>query len=374
MGPAAVLHVLAATDVTQVLVCDKTPHALNACQQRYAAMPGGEKLSTALLDLHDQEAAVQYCAAADVIIAALPWEANALAIHAALRARRPIVGIARPPYAEMPAWQRDVAAAEGLCVIGCGLEPGLTEIMAHYAAQQLDQVEELHIRCGGVPAHPAPPLGYKIVFGGNELPLHDRDVYTVHNGQMQPVSRFSGVETLTFQDIGVLEAWFDGMLPWFSQLPALKGMQVCTQKTIRWPGFAAKVMLLKEMGLLSQEPVTVDGVQVVPKRVLDTVLAPHVTLQEGEPDLVLFRVEAKGWLGGQAHSIHIEMVDRYDPATRLTAMARTTGFTAASVARMIGRGELQGVGALRPEEVIVGPLLDRLRADLAASKIVFHQT
>ena len=42
--------------------------------------------------------------------------------------------------------------------------------------------------------------------------------------------------------------------------------------TCRWPGYAAKVTVLKEMGLLSQEPVDVDGVPVVPKKLLDALL------------------------------------------------------------------------------------------------------
>ena len=68
-------------------------------------------------------------------------------------------------------------------MLGCGLEPGLTEILARRLAERLDRVDELHILCGGVPERPAPPLGYKIVFGGRELPLREAPAPAVVDGR-----------------------------------------------------------------------------------------------------------------------------------------------------------------------------------------------
>ncbi len=52
--------------------------------------------------------------------------------------------------------------------------------------------------------------------------------------------------------------------------------------------------VLKELGLLSLEPVQVDGVPVVPKHLVDAVLYPKVKLDEGERDITCFRVELVG--------------------------------------------------------------------------------
>jgi lysine 6-dehydrogenase len=134
------------------------------------------------------------------------------------------------------------------------------------------------------------------------------------------------------------------------------------------------VTVVKEMGLLSQEPVTVDGVHVSPKRLLDTLLYPRVKLGEGERDVTLFRVEVTGEKAGRPRRYRIEMVDRYDESLGFTSMARTTAFTGAIVARMIARGDLQTTGILPPEQVIVGPLFDRLVDELAAASIQFEST
>jgi lysine 6-dehydrogenase len=374
MGPAAAFNAMSDPEVSQVVVCDLIQQQLDACARKLAGMEGGEKLSTTLLDLHDQAAAAKLMAGFDASIGALPKPASMLAIRAASRANVPYVDLTRPDSDQLPALRQEVEAAGNLVVLACGVEPGLTEIMARYLAEKLDRVDELHIKCGGIPEKPAPPLGYKIVFGGRQLPLRESDALVVENGQLKSVPRYSGVEMVIFPGVGECEAWHEGFMPWLLELPALKGLRVGTQKTVRWPGYAAKVTVLKEMGLLSQEPVDVDGVPVVPKRLLDAVLYPRVRLEEGDRDITVFRVEVVGEKAERKQRYKAEMVDRYDEQLGFTSMARTTAFTGAIVARMIARGDLKATGMVSPEQVITGPLFDRLVDELAAADIRFDIT
>jgi lysine 6-dehydrogenase len=371
MGPAAALNAMSDPDVSQIVVCDMNQQKLDACVNKLAGMKGAEKLDTILLDLNDRAAAVTLIANFDAIVAALPWQASLVAIRAALQAGTPLVDMAIPDKEHLLRLRREVETAGGLVILGCGLEPGLTEIMARCLAEKLDRVDELHIKCGGIPEKPAPPLGYKIVFGGRQLPLRENDALIVENGQLKPVPRYSGVETVVFPGVGECEAWHEGFMPWLLELPALKDLRIGTQKTVRWPGYAAKVTVLKEMGLLSPEPVSVDGVQMAPKKLLDALLYPRVSLEEGERDITNFRVETVGEKEGRLRRYRIEMVDRYDEALGFTSMARTTAFTAAIVSRMIARGDVKASGLLTSEQVITGPLFDRLVAELAALDIRF---
>jgi lysine 6-dehydrogenase len=373
MGPAAAFNAMSDPEVSQVVVCDVSQEQLDACRGKLDGMQGAEKLATVRLDLNDQ-AAVELMAGFDAAVGALPRSISPLAIRAALQAGIPLVDLARPGYDQLPGLKQEVKAAEGCILLGCGLEPGLTEIMARYLTQKLDRVHELYIKCGGVPERPVPPLGYKILFGGRQLPLNESDALVVDDGGLKPVPRYSGVEPVVFPGVGECEAWHEGFVPWLLDLPALKHLRVGTQKTIRWPGYAAKVTLLKEMGLLSQEPLEVDGVGVTPKKLLDALLYPRLRLEEGERDITLFRVEAAGEKEGSRCRYKIEMMDRYDEVSGFTSMARTTAFTGAIVARMLARGDLQVIGALSPEQVITGPLFDKLVAELAALNIRFDIT
>jgi saccharopine dehydrogenase-like NADP-dependent oxidoreductase len=128
------------------------------------------------------------------------------------------------------------------------------------------------------------------------------------------------------------------------------------------------------MDLVSTKPIDVDGVQVAPKDLLDTLLYPHVKMEEGDRDITCFRVEAIGEKKGQPRRYKIETVDRYDEALGFTSMARTTGFAGAIVARMAARGEIKAEGMLNPEQVITGRLFDRLIEDLAEMNICFDLT
>jgi lysine 6-dehydrogenase len=374
MGPAAAYNAQADPDVAQVTLCDFSQQRLEAAQHNLRALPGGQKLSAVALDLNDQPATQRLMSGHDAVVAALPKEAIPLGIRAAAASRTPLVDLSWPLATEVPELRRRVEAAGGLVILGCGVEPGLTEIMARYLAEKLDRVHEVHIKVGGIPERPAPPLGYKIVFGGQQLPLREGEVGVVAGGQLQSVPRYSGVETTTFPGVGEVEAWHEGFMPWLLDLDALQGLQVGTQKTIRWPGYAAKAALLCELGLLSSDPIEVDGARVAPKRLLDMLLYPRVRFEEEDRDLTLFRVEVLGEQQGWPCRHKVEMVDRYDEVLGFTSMARTTAFTGAVVARLIARGDLQAVGLLTPEQVIAGPLFERLVADLAAAGVRFEIT
>ena len=303
----------------------------------------------------------------DVAVDALPARASPLAIHAALEAGTPVVTLSARGAATIPDLAEEATRRGGLVVLGCGLEPGLTEILARRLAERLDRVDELHIQCGGVPERPAPPLGYKIVFGGRALPLREAPALAIQDGRVISVPRYSGVETVIVPGVGELEAWHEGFATSLLEIPALRELGIGTQKTLRWPGYAAKVSVLRDLGLLSESPVAVDGSPVIPKQLLDAVLYPRVRLDPGERDLALLRVDAIGERAGQPSRAHAEMVDRWTDG--FTAMARTTSFTASIVARMIARGEVTARGAQRPETIVAGALVDRLLRELRAHGI-----
>jgi lysine 6-dehydrogenase len=374
MGPAAAYNALSDPDVSAVAVCDASAEALEACKRKLSGKPGAEKLATVQLDLSDQGAAARLLSGFDAALAALPHSVNSLGVRAALTARTPLVDLTWPDPDQVEAVRSEALTNGTLIVPGCGVEPGLTEIMTRHLAEKLDRVDEVHIYCGGIPAMPEPPLGYKIVFGGRQLPLSDSDARHVAGGELRPVTRYSGVETLHFEGVGEVEAWHEGFMPWLLELPALKTLRSGTQKTIRWPGYAAKVTLLREIGLLSRQPITVDGATVAPKKFLDALLYPRVRLEEGEKDITLFRADVSGSAAGQRRHYRIELIDQYDETLGFTSMARTTAFTGAIVARMIARGDIQGSGLVSPEKLIAGAPFERLVNELAAAGVCFRVT
>ena len=375
MGPAAAYNALSDPAVTQVTLADKDPAQLESARARLAPrVANGARLQTAQIDLADEAATANLIARHDAVVAALPSAVLPLGIRAAIAARTPWIDLSRPADSELPALAK-AAKENGVLVIpGCGVEPGLTEIMARYLAEKLDSVDELHIKCGGIPVVPDGPLNYRIVFGGTHLPLRAYDARIAEAGALRAVPRYSGVEMFTVDGLGEVEAWHEGFMPWLLELDALKHLKLGTQKTVRWPGYAAKATTLRELGLLSFDPVEVDGVAVPPKHVVDAVLYPHVKMQEADRDVTVFRVEVSGQKDGYPAHGRVDMLDRYDEELGFTSMARVTAFTGAIVARMAARGAFTATGWTTPEKVLTGDLFRELVAELARAGVFFTET
>jgi len=374
MGPAAAWQALLDPQVQQVTIGDRNPAALAQALRRLPQLQADKRFATAILNVADPSSLEPLLAGHSVAISALPQAASAPVIRAAARAGVALVDLTRPPEAEVPALAELVRQAGALAVIGCGVDPGLTEIVSRDLAERLDRVDSLHGLCGGLPEKPAPPLGYKIVFGGRQLPLRNEAALALQAGELVSVARYSGFERLSFAGIGEVEAYHEGFMPWLLELPALQGLREGSQKTLRWPGYVEKVTVLRDLGLLSAEPLQVDGVAVAPRALLNALLGPRVRMGRRERDLTLFRIEAAGEKEGRRRRYRVEMVDHYDPALQMTSMARVTAFTAAIVARMIGRGEIVARGIFPPEQLLAGPLFQRLLQELAEQQIRFELT
>lgn len=312
---------------------------------------------------------------ADAVAIAAPWPATAEIARACAAAAVPCATIARPDPPEMQA-VGEQAAARGVGLLGpLGLEPGLTELLARHVVEALDQVERVDVRCGGVPVDPRPPLGYVATFGGGvRLPIAPRTVLEVHDGRLRGVDRFTGVERVQVDGLGVLEAYHDGMVPWLVEDPVVGRARAITQKTLRWPGFARIVRTLADLGLLDDEPLAGAGLALSPREVVEHVLAPSVAWRDSDADAVVLRVTAVGAVAGRRTAGTVELRDAFDAVTGLSAMARTTGYTLAAGADLLARGALAGRGWMRPNEVLDARQRGRLLSWLTAQGVRLEST
>jgi lysine 6-dehydrogenase len=309
----------------------------------------------------DLEAALD---TADAISLALPWPATLQILEQAVKRGTPVASIARPHYDDIPRLVAVTKPAQVPVLLPVGLEPGLTEILTIYLAGKLDHVREVHTYCGCVPRQPRGPLGYTILFGGDALPILQGDAYMAKAGRLVTLPRFSGVEEIFIEGVGMLEAHHDGMVPWLTEHPLLRDAD-CSQKTLRWPGFADRVHLLAAAGLLDERPLDVDGESVVPKRVVDRCLAPWVAPRPGDRDVGILDVSVQGLLSGRQTTAQALVIDYSDPVPSLSAMARLTGFTLAICTKMLASGSVPRAGWAQPHlalsPALVQRLLDQLR-------------
>lgn len=281
----------------------------------------------------------------DVAVNSLPGKFGRLSWIAAIKAKVDLVDIS---YSEDDPTAYNMQASEaGVTIVpDAGVAPGLSNMMAGRAYAQLEEVKELRIYVGGIPEEPVPPLGYLVTWSPEDLiEEYVRDARILENGSIKRKPALSDIERIYIPEVGELEAFLtDGLR---TMLKTLKGVSFMVEKTLRWPGHAEKIELLRTLGYLSKEPLQFDGESVSPAQLTAKLLRER--LKGDSRDLVILIVHARGRRSPSDIEIEYRMVDRYDPPTGLTALARTTAFVATGVVKLISEGSLPGPGVLPPE-------------------------
>jgi lysine 6-dehydrogenase len=249
------------------------------------------------------------------------------------------------------------AKAAGINIIpDCGLAPGMVSILAMHGAAKFERLDELHIRVGGLPQHPHPPLNYQLVFSVEGLINEYIEVARViRDGKITTVESMTEIEELSFDGFPRLEAFQTS--GGTSTLPEtfLGKVRELDYKTIRYAGHRDKFKTMIDLGLCSSDEVVVDRQKVVPRKMFGELLQHH--LPADGPDYVLVRIE----FVGDDKRLRYDIVDKQDESTGLSAMMRTTAFPASIIAQMMARGDVRGRGAT-PQETAIDP--DKFVAEL----------
>lgn len=352
MGATIARDLVRLKDVEQVVVFDVNRDRLKALTR----IEPSAKLSVKLHDVRHRSKTVKLLKRFDVGVGALPHGLSEYAIESAVQASVNFVDL-------IFGWRfqeskiNHAARKRGITIIpACGLAPGLTNILAKNAADKMDRADEVHIKVGGIPEHPRPPLNYRIVFSFSAvLEEYLRKAKIIKNGRLTEVDSLSGLESVDFPPpIGRCECFYtDGLS---TLIRTLKNVREMDEKTIRWPGHVSQIKTLIECGLLETEPVPLDGMAIAPKEFLTKILSDRLRL-DNEKDLTLFRVDVIGKKNGKRTHYRYEMVDHYDSKQRMTSMGRTTAFPCSIAAQLLGKGEIYVRGLVPPELVFKGELL-----------------
>jgi len=233
------------------------------------------------------------------------------------------------------------AKAAGVSIIpDTGLAPGMVSPLAMHGVRRMDEVEDVHLRVGGLPQNPQPPLNYMLVFSVQGLiNEYVEPCVAIRDGKIvEDVEPLVDVEEIEFPaPFGTLEAF--NTSGGTSTLPhTLLGLvRELDYKTIRFPGHANIMRSIFELGLMDGKPVDAGGVTVAPRAVLESLIDTNVP--RGDDDIVLVRVTVDGRKDGKKARATYEMIDYRDERTGLTAMMRGTALPAAIITLMMARGE-----------------------------------
>ena len=344
MGSTIARDLVKSRDVDEVTLFDIDVSRLKAIR-RVETSP---KLKLKRHDVRRRVLTFEFLKGFDVGIGALPYDLCEHALRAALSAGVHYVDLIFGWRYEQ-SFVDHAARKRGITIIpACGLAPGLSNILAWEAIDGLDCVYEVHIKTGGIPERPRPPLNYRIVFSFEAvLEEYLRKARIVRNGRIMDVEALSGLEEITFpQPIGRCECFYtDGLSTLVQTIHHVRNMD---EKTIRWPGHVAQIRTLIECGLLELKPITHNRHRIVPRKFTEQVLSDRLSLRN-EKDLTLLRVDVIGKKNGKTIHNRYDMIDHYDSRNNITSMARTTSYPCAAAALLLGTNRIEATGLVPPE-------------------------
>jgi len=357
-----IARTLAADSSLEVLLADRDQGCLAACQHASAA-GGTPTLSTMQADLSDSDVVRSVIEAADLVIGAVPGHLGYFVLETVLGAGKDCVDISFFP--------EDALSLDGLArqrgaraIVDCGVMPGLGGMLGARLAADLEaegaQVTHLRIMVGGLPLVRRWPLEYKAPFSPIDvLAEYTRPARVREWGHVAEYPALSGVEPVELPEVGLLETFnTDGLRTLLHTLD----IPNMTEKTLRYPGHAEKMRLLRDLGFFDSDAVEVrSGLSVAPLELTSRLLEGTWRLDEGEPEFTVMRVEVQATVGaalmpptgainGSPTFIRsCDLLDRTDPDTGDSSMARTTGWPAVLAARLMLAGVWDRPGVSAPE-------------------------
>ena len=347
MGSAAAYDMARSPQVESVTLADLERKRVRAAVHRINKLLGTKKVVAANLDASQPSEAAKLMRRHSGALSAVPYFFNLGLCRAAIDSGCHFAdlggnnSVVRQEYALTKAAERkNVAVAPD-----CGLSPGMASILAGELMRRVGgKADALKLYVGGLPEKPRPPFFYQLVFSVEGLiNEYVEPAKILRNGKIQEIEPLTEPEDF-FMD------GFDPMVAFHtsggtSTMPeTFKGrVGECFEKTLRYPSTYALIRGLYDLGFFSSDKIRVGKTEVSPRALTSQLFLKK--LSGNEPDVTIMRIEAHN--SGCITSF--TLVDRYDPATKMTSMMRTTAWPASIVLQMMCSGKISKRGGIYQE-------------------------
>lgn len=324
----------------EVLSADRDPKALDL-------LKGLPNIQTTQADLADPQGVTSVISHADVVVGAVPGFMGFDTLKTVIEAGKNIVDISFMPEDPFPldelARSKDVIA-----VMDAGVAPGMSNLILGSYKENFE-VTDFTCYVGGLPRERVWPYEYKAPFSPIDvIEEYTRPSRIVENGEIIQKVALSEPELMDFPGVGTLEAFnTDGLrsLVHTMDIPNMK------EKTLRYPGHIELMSVLRETGFFGDEMIRVGDQNIRPIDLTTALLFPKWKLGEEEEEFTVMNILISGQKSGKNFHHKYELLDRYDPVTKTSSMARTTGYTCTAVTQLVLDGKYARTGISPPEFV-----------------------
>jgi lysine 6-dehydrogenase len=373
-GTAALYDLCKNGSAAGVLIADLNIENATRSANRVNELLKSSLAQPVALDVQNEAAVQEFLKGKDVVISAVPYYNNLGLARAAIHAGTSMCDLGGNTEIVFQELELDASAkSAGVTLVpDCGMVPGLGTSVCVYAMSLVDEPEEVYLWDGGLPQAPTEPWNYILTFHFEGL-VNEYFGTTefLRNGQIIHMPCFQEYEIVSFAPpIGELEAFTTAGGTSTAPRTFLGKLNVYQNKTLRYRGHFAQWKAFHDAGLLSEEPVAIQGNTIRPRDLLESVLNPKICAKPGEKDVCIIRALCRGRKNGKRMNALVDLFDYYDDTTGFTAMERTTGWHASIVGAMIARGEVPA-GAIPVELAVSG---ERMMEECRLRGMTIHQS
>lgn len=350
MGRAIAYDLSKYSNFESVTVTDRDRKTLESTENNLE----NQEINYDLLDVEKKEDVKKYFRDYDVAISAVPYKFNYILAKIAIETNTHFLDLGgNNNIVEKERSLFEKAKRNGVTIIpDCGLAPGLSSVIVRDIVEQINSIEYVKIRVGGLPVNPKPPLNYQIVFSPNGLiNEYVEDAIVLDHGKIVQKESMTELESIIFpKPFGTMEAFLTS--GGCSTLPYTYKSKIgyLDYKTIRYPGHCEMFKPLLDIGFGSENPIKIEEKTIVPREMLIKFLMKSLPINER--DVVLLKILAQGMKNGKKVDVDYTMIDYYDEKNDITSMMRTTGYPTSIIAQMIENGTIKEHGVFGCEEIV----------------------
>ncbi len=346
MGSEATRDLARTSDFEEIVIADADLQRAQALADEL----GGGRVRAIQVDANDEAALTQGLRGFDVV-------ANCTTYHHGLKVTRAAIN-ARVNYLDLGGLHNtprqleldeDARRAGVTICLGAGATPGVTNLMARAAANQLDQVDEVHIAFASFRSiAPSPGLLDTVL---DEFSPGSRRFFW-QAGEFIETPAFSGSKRVRFAaPVGEIETFY---VP-HSETHTIhrflgKGVRLVDVRGTWRTEIMRALRTFADLNLTGEATVALNGQSIPVRTLLRAHILEHASdfCAEGEWAFLL-NVEVMGQRNGQAS--RIEYVSRHPSRAEwgTSATGRMTGIPASIAAQKLARGEVSRHGVLAPE-------------------------
>jgi lysine 6-dehydrogenase len=362
MGRVTVRALTGYPDVDRVIIAD---YHEGRARDLAASLHSG-KVEPVQVDVNDESRLRGLLRGADVALSAVDYVYNLPILKACIAEQvhyADLGGLFHMTRTLM-ALHNEAEAAGITAILGMGGSPGITNLLARAAADQLDRVDSIRVELGSSDSTPsmAPlvaPYSIRTI-----LDEFTKEPQVFQDGEWYPQPPLSGQEEMIFPlPVGRATAVFS-LHSECATLPASfsdKGIRYVSFKIAFPPDFMTKLKFLVDLGFGSSKPLDIRGSKVSPREVLARLLETFPPEQAEPQDCDVLRVVTTGEESGRRVEITNQVIVLPYRRWNISAGALDTGVPLAIAGHMLATGEITRRGVLGPELCVpVTPFLREL--------------